>query len=255
MRDAMPGRLSFDRIAAIYDETRGLAPRAMARVLAVLVDQLQGKRVLEVGVGTGRYAVPLQKSGIRVVGVDISRKMVEFGLAKGLRDVVFADAARLPFVSESFDVATTNHVLHLIPDWRDVLTEIARVTRETYFTVIERSDRVDTIKREYDALVKEAGHTWSHPGFHEKDLPALLKPDFIMPVGPFHETLLANSILEELDQRTYSSQWDVPEEIHRGAIERLRTEWKGKEFQLSYTLDVTFWRSERLPEMAKAQRT
>src|SRR6266571_1138461 len=65
MRDAMPGRLSFDRVAAIYDETRGLAPRAMARVLAVLVDQLQGKRVLEVGVGTGRYAVPLQKSGIR----------------------------------------------------------------------------------------------------------------------------------------------------------------------------------------------
>src|SRR3989454_4698861 len=119
MRDAMPGRLSFDRVAAIYDETRSLAPRAMARVLAVLVDELRGKRVLEVGVGTGRYAVPLQKSGIRVVGVDISRKMVEFGLAKGLRDVVFADAARLPFVSGSFDVATTNHVLHLIPDWRD----------------------------------------------------------------------------------------------------------------------------------------
>jgi len=251
----MPGRLSFDRVAAIYDETRSLAPRAMARVLAVLVDQLQGKRVLEVGVGTGRYAVPLQKSGIRVVGVDISQKMVEFGLAKGLRDVVFADAARLPFVSGSFDVATTNHVLHLIPDWRDVLTEIARVTRELYFTVIERSDRIDTIKREYDALVKRAGHNWSHPGFHEKDLPGLLKPDFIMPVGPFRETLLADSLLEELDRRTYSSQWDVPEEIHRGAMQVLRSKWKGQEFQLSYTLEVTFWRSERLLEIAKAQRS
>ena len=251
----MPGRLSFDRVAAIYDETRSLAPRAMARVLAILVDQLQGKRVLEVGVGTGRYAVPLQKSGIRVVGVDISQKMVEFGLAKGLRDVVFADAARLPFVSGSFDVATTNHVLHLIPDWRDVLTEIARVTRELYFTVIERSDRIDTIKREYDALVKRAGHIWSHPGFHEKDLPGLLKPDFIMPVGPFRETLLADSLLEELDRRTYSSQWDVPEEIHWGAMQVLRSKWKGQEFQLSYTLEVTFWRSERLPEIAKAQRS
>ena len=251
----MPGRLSFDRVAAIYDETRSLAPRAMARVLAVLVDQLQRKRVLEVGVGTGRYAVPLQKSGIRVVGVDISQKMVEFGLAKGLRDVVFADAARLPFVSGSFDVATTNHVLHLIPDWRDVLMEIARVTRELYFTVIERSDRIDTIKREYDALVKRAGHNWSHPGFHEKDLPGLLKPDFIMPVGPFRETLLTDSLLEELDRRTYSSQWDVPEEIHRGAMDVLRRKWKGQEFQLSYTLEVTFWRSDRLPEIAKAQRS
>src|SRR5439155_26304664 len=91
----MPTRLSYDRVATIYDATRGLAPRAMARVLGVLVDELHGKRVLEVGVGTGRYAVPLQKSGIRVVGVDISRSMVEFGLAKGLRDVVFADGAHL----------------------------------------------------------------------------------------------------------------------------------------------------------------
>src|SRR5437667_3660782 len=148
MRDAMPGRLSFDRVAAIYDETRSLAPRAMSRVLSVLVDELHGKRVLEVGVGTGRYAVPLQKSGIRVVGVDISRKMVEFGLAKGLRDVVFADAARLPFASGSFDVGTTNHVLHLIPDWRDVLREIARVPRETYFTSCQRSARVESVKRD-----------------------------------------------------------------------------------------------------------
>src|SRR3989442_10474040 len=167
----------------------------MARVLAVLVDQLQGNRVLEVGVGTGRYAVPLQKSGVRVVGVDISRKMVEFGLAKGLRDVVFADAARLPFVSGAFDVATTNHVLHLIPDWRDALRGIARVTRGVYFTGIERSDRVDTIKRENDALVKNAGHDLFPPRVHEKDVPGGLKPDFIIPVGPFAETLLAGSIV------------------------------------------------------------
>src|SRR3989442_11654166 len=154
MPGMLPGHLSFDRVATIYDETRSLPPRAMARVLAVLVDELHGKQVLEIGVGTGRYAVPLQKSGIRVVGGDISRKMVEVGLTKGLRDVVFADAARLPFRSKSFDVATTNHVLRLISDWRDGLMEIARVTRGTYCTIIERSDRVDTIKREYDALVK-----------------------------------------------------------------------------------------------------
>src|SRR2546428_672666 len=106
--------------------------------------------------------------------------------------------------------------------------------------------------RETGALVKNAGHDWSHPGFHEKDLPGVLKPDFIMPVGPFRETLLADSIVEELDRRTYSSQWDVPEDIHRGAIEPLRAKWKGKEFPLSHTLEVTFWRSERLLEIVKA---
>lgn len=247
----MPSWLSFDRVATVYDATRSLAPRTMARVLAVLVDELRGKRVLEVGVGTGRYAVPLQKSGIHIVGVDISRRMVEFGLAKGLRDIVFADGARLPFVSQSFDVATTNHVLHLIGDWREVLTEIARVTRETYFTVIERSDRADSINREYDTLVREAGYEWRHPGIHERDLPDLLKPDVIMPVGPFHETMPADSILEELQDRVYSNQWAVPETMHQDAMAQLRAKWGGKEFDRSYTMEVTFWRADRLPELAK----
>lgn len=248
----MPNRLSFDRVATIYDDSRGLRPRPMARLLAVLVDELQRKRVLEVGVGTGRYAVPLQKSGIRVVGVDVSRRMVELGLAKGLRDVVFADGARLPFAAGSFDVATTNHVLHLIPDWRDALREIARVTREAYFTVIERTDRGETMLREYDELVRDAGYIWSHPGFHERDLPGLLKPDLVMPVGPFQERIAANAVLEELDGRAYSSQWDVPEGIHRVAIDTLHGKWAGKDLERSYGLEVTFWRAERLPELARA---
>jgi len=248
----MPGRLSFDRVAAIYDETRSLAPRAMARVLAVLVDELHGKQVLEIGVGTGRYAVPLQKSGIRVVGVDISRKMVEIGLAKGLRDVIFADAARLPFRSKSFDVATTNHVLHLIANWREVFMEIARVTRETYFTVIERSQRVDSIQRDYDMFAREAGYEYHHPGIHERDLPNLVKPDMVIPVGPFHETVPADTILEEFTGRAYSCQWDVPDPIHRDAMTRLRQQWGGKDYERSYSLEVTFWRIERIPELARA---
>jgi SAM-dependent methyltransferase len=248
----MPGRLSFDRVATIYDETRRLSPQAMARLLAVLVDELQGRKVLEVGVGTGRYAVPLQKSGIPVVGVDISRRMVELGLAKGLRDVVFADGARLPFAARSFDVATTNHVLHLLPDWRDAFAEIARVTRDSYFTVIERPERDGSILREYDALVRDAGHRWSHPGVHERDLPGLVKPDVVMPVGPFRESIPANSILAELEGRAYSSQWEVPEAIHRAAMATLRAAWTGKDVDRSYTLEVTFWPANRLPEIAKA---
>ncbi len=248
----MPDRMSFDRVATIYDETRGLGPRPMARLLAVLVDQLHGKRVLEVGVGTGRYAVPLQKSGIRVVGVDISHRMVEFGLAKGMRDTVFADGARLPFAAGSFDVATTNHVLHLIPDWRDVLGELARVTHETYVTIIERADRSDTMMQEYQALVRQAGHAWTHPGLHERDLPGLVTPDVVMPVGPFPETLPADTLLGELAGRAYTSQWEVPEAIHRAAMETLQSEWKGKEFSRVYTLEVTFWRIERLREIVKA---
>jgi SAM-dependent methyltransferase len=247
----MSPRLSFDRVATVYDETRGLAPRAVARILAVLVDELGSKRVLEVGVGTGRYAVPLQKSGIRVIGVDISRRMVEFGLAKGLRDVVFADGSRLPFAARSFDIATTNHVLHLIENWREVLAEIARVTQESYFSVIERSDR-PSINHDYVTLVRQAGYDWRHPGVHERDLPVMVKPDLVIPVGPFHETTPAESLLRELEARVYSNQWAVPESTHHEAMSRLREHWRGKDFTQTYHLEVTFWHVERVPELVRA---
>ena len=247
----MPRRLSFDRVATVYDETRGLSPRAMSRVLGVLVEELRGKRVLEVGVGTGRYAVPLQKSGIRVIGVDISRTMVGLGLAKGLRDIVFADGARLPFVARAFDVATTNHVLHLISNWADVLEEITRVTRETFFSVIERSEG-SSMHAEYDSFVREAGFAWRHPGIHERDLPGLVKPDIIIPVGPFRETVPMEAVLKPLDDRAYSNQWEVPEEIHRHAMKQLRQKWARKEYDRTYSLEIAFWLAERLADLARA---
>ncbi len=247
----MPERLSFDRVAPIYDETRGLQPRILSRVLGVLVDELRGKRVLEIGVGTGRFAVPLQKSGIEVVGIDISHAMVELGLAKGLRNVVFADAVRLPFPAKAFDVTTSNHVLHLVPDWRDVLREVARVTVESYVSVIGRSKGPD-LNREYHALVEEGGFHWQPPGLHERKLADLLKPDIVMPVGPFPETLPADRAIAEIERRDYTSQWAVPEEQHRNAVRALRGRWGGKDLSWSTTYEITSWDVSRLPEIAAA---
>jgi len=249
----MPSRLPFDRVATIYDETRSHAPRVLARVLGILVEELHGKRVLEVGVGTGRYAIPLQKSGVRLVGVDISRKMVELGLAKGLRNVLFGDGAHLPFRPGSFDVATTNHMLHLVPDWREVLLEIARVTRDSYVSIIEDGDRWP-IKKEYDQLVRDGGFVWTAPGLHERTLSETLRPDVVMPAGPFYEAMSADAILAELDRRDYSSQWDVPEVLHRDVMRRLRDTWGGRDLSRTYSMDVSFWRIPRLAAFARKQR-
>lgn len=249
---AMPVRLSFDRVASIYDETRGLTPKVLSRVLGILVDQLQGKKVLEVGVGTGRYAVPLQKSGIQLVGVDISQKMVEHGLRKGLHDVVLADGARLPFTPHTFDVTTTNHMLHLVPDWRDVLLEIVRVTRDSYFSILEKAVEKATLQQEYHGLAREAGFDWEPPGLHERDLPALLPSDVVMPVGPFDELLPAGPLLEELQNRAYSAQWNVPESVHRRVMSTLRERWSGQDIHHRYSLEITWWRVDRLAVLAKA---
>ncbi len=69
--------VSFDRAAEYYDRTRALPPELAARQTEMLAGALAGRsRVLEIGVGTGRIALPLWQSGVPVVGLDLSAPML-----------------------------------------------------------------------------------------------------------------------------------------------------------------------------------
>ena len=71
--------LTFDRAVSYYDRTRAL-PREVSDALTdalIELGQLQpGRRCLEVGVGTGRIALPLVARGVDLVGVDLSSAML-----------------------------------------------------------------------------------------------------------------------------------------------------------------------------------
>jgi SAM-dependent methyltransferase len=70
---------TFDeRVAARYDESGGerFDPVAIERTVDVLAELAGDGPALELGVGTGRIAVPLAARGIRVHGVDLSSAMV-----------------------------------------------------------------------------------------------------------------------------------------------------------------------------------
>jgi SAM-dependent methyltransferase len=88
---------------------------------------------LEIGVGTGRIALPLAERGIHLVGVDLARSMLSrlVGKAGGISalDLVAADVTQLPLADASVDAVLGCHVLHLIPDWRGALGEASRVLR------------------------------------------------------------------------------------------------------------------------------
>jgi SAM-dependent methyltransferase len=61
-------------VAAHYDEdTAGMA---VEPVVDFLVERARGGPVLELGIGTGRIAVPLSQRGVRVHGIDLSEAML-----------------------------------------------------------------------------------------------------------------------------------------------------------------------------------
>lgn len=79
--------------AARYDADHAdmATPRALTPVLDVLAGLAGDGPALELGIGTGRVAVPLSQRGVSVAGVDLSAPMVE-----RLREKVSAE--RLPVV-------------------------------------------------------------------------------------------------------------------------------------------------------------
>lgn len=63
-----------DAIADVYDELYGaMDPGDAVAAIATLAN---GRRVLELGVGTGRIAAPLAAAGVDVSGIDVSEPML-----------------------------------------------------------------------------------------------------------------------------------------------------------------------------------
>jgi len=117
----------YSRQAERYDETRSASPSVLRRLLEAL-DGAPGRRLADLGGGTGNYALAFKREGWDPVVVDRSPEMLERAAAKGLETVV-ADAQRLPFEAESFDAATMISMLHHVDDQAAALDEARRILR------------------------------------------------------------------------------------------------------------------------------
>jgi len=67
-----------DRVAASYDASAAemFDPAEVEPLVDLLVQLARGGRALELGIGTGRIALPLAQRGVPVHGVDMSKAMV-----------------------------------------------------------------------------------------------------------------------------------------------------------------------------------
>lgn len=127
-------RARYNRVAAIYDKVEGFMERgAMARWRRRLWQGVDGGRVLEVGVGTGRNFAHYPP-GLRVMAIDFSPKMLaraqrraaEDGVAVGLS---WMDVQALAFPDATFDLAVATCVFCSVPDPVAGLKEMRRVLK------------------------------------------------------------------------------------------------------------------------------
>jgi ubiquinone/menaquinone biosynthesis C-methylase UbiE len=129
---SQPTEIRFDRIARRYDELRDIGPLWWELVeLLVREGDLRGRRVLDVGCGTGRLAAALaERFGCKVWGVDASPEMIQVARARVPRGVGLkvGRAEALDFKDGWFERVTMTLVLQLV-DRPRALAEIVRVLR------------------------------------------------------------------------------------------------------------------------------
>ncbi|MFC4987945.1 MULTISPECIES: class I SAM-dependent methyltransferase [Saliphagus] len=131
-----------DDVAEEYDDKRfsrggRLIDRREKRALLEAVGPVEGREILEIACGTGRFTTMLARRGADVVGLDISAAMLRQGREKARRagvadhlEFLRGDAGRLPFPDDHFDTVVAMRFFHLADDPEGFLREMRRVASD-----------------------------------------------------------------------------------------------------------------------------
>jgi ubiquinone/menaquinone biosynthesis C-methylase UbiE len=120
---------SHDDLAANYDRQRSSAPFELYETLREH-GLIAGRRVLDVGVGTGLASEPLAAAGVQISGIDPSAEMLAGARARlPQAELVTGRAESLPFGPGTFDGAIAADVFQFV-DQPAALAELLRVVRK-----------------------------------------------------------------------------------------------------------------------------
>ena len=128
-------RALFASIARRYDVANHLLSGGMdflwRKRAAEIVERWEPRAILDLATGSGDLALTLQRRlpKARIVGADFCEPMLARARAKGLKEVVTADALNLPFAENTFDVVTVAFGLRNMRSWPGALAEMRRVLR------------------------------------------------------------------------------------------------------------------------------
>jgi arsenite methyltransferase len=179
--------LAYLDMQAYVGITKHIGGRAATDELLALCHIARAREVLVVGCGIGvSCAYIAKKHGCRVMGVDISEKMIEWSHKRAREERVedkvefrAADVLDLPFEDNRFDAVLVESVIAFVDDKARAIRECVRVTRpggyvglnESFFTVPPTAATSEIVRRELGVdipLVQTWQALWDVSGLHNR---------------------------------------------------------------------------------------
>ncbi len=239
--------LAFDQAVSFYDKTRvepGWVMDAVADSFIRETRATPAAKILEIGVGTGRIALPLLQRGLSLCGVDLSYAMM-VELQKKIERRNFrvalaqADAVALPFPSATFDSAYAVHVFHLVAGWQNALAEVHRVLKTDGYLLLSFHHRAPDspnvkLRKKLGALALERGVDARRPGVPSADAQnaELEKWDGGLKrveAARWVSSATPAQVIDQIAARIYADTWLIPPDLLSELIPQLG-EWARAEF-------------------------
>lgn len=235
--------ISFDRAADYYDATRGYPPDVQEQIGRALIEAAgvtPRSRILELGVGTGRIALPIIRAGYPYTGIDLSARMMD-RLRAGLQEIpgavervtlVEGDITALPFPDRNFDAVITVHVFHLVSDRAAAIAESVRVLARPG-VALNGYDDEEGLPEEPEAawrsILEELG--WALPSAQQRGEGRHITVQWERLGATVDQVVTAEresswtpaQFVAEKESRQWSHTWSIPDEIFTAAVRRLRS--------------------------------
>ncbi len=127
-------RKYFDENWHNYDKWYEFHKNEYNEEIEFLKSILPSGKGIEIGIGTGRFSLPLKIE----YGLDYSLNMLKIAKSRGI-EVILGDAYRTPFMDKSFDFSLFMVTLCFLEKPVDALFEAKRISRKVVSVILDKN--------------------------------------------------------------------------------------------------------------------
>lgn len=130
-----------------------------------LLRNVKGKKILDMGCGSGIYAKLLTKKGAIVKGFDISREMLKIAKKNNPKlELVHGSAYKIPF-NEKFDIVQASLMLDYLSNWDKVFREVRKVLKNRGYFIFSVGNPVSECVKKKIFINGKKIRTWDNEGY------------------------------------------------------------------------------------------